>query len=381
MIYLDYNATAPMHPHVLAAMLPYFSEQVGNPSSIHAAGRAVRQGLDEARRRVAAFLAVHESQVVFTSGGTEANNTVLWGCGVRQGFRGHIVTTAVEHSSVLQSCEWLKRAGMEVTLVAVDAHGCVPVEAVVSAIREDTVLVSVMHANNETGVIQPVEEIGAMCRQRALLFHTDAVQSVGKIPVLFDALGAHYLSLSAHKLGGPKGVGALIVDKHTFVEPLLRGGGQERGRRSGTEHVAGVVGCGHAAERVGATQEVEGARIRTLRDMLEARIQAAIPEACVFGQGAARRLPNTTALGISGMHGEALVMNLDLEGFAVSSGSACASGRHQPSHVLMAMGVAADTALSMVRVSLGWQTTQDEVERFVERFISRVKRLRMVSGV
>lgn len=379
MIYLDHNATSPARPQVIEGMLPFFAERAGNPSSVHRAGRAARQGLDVARRRVAALLDVHESQVIFTSGGTEANNTVLFGCAARHGFRGHLLMSAVEHPSVLQACERLQRYGMDLTLVAVDHNGCVSPEEVLSAIRSDTILVSIMHANNETGVMQPVTEIGRACRQASVPLHSDAVQSVGKVPLRFEDLDVDFLSLSAHKFGGPKGVGALIIDKHAQVNALLVGGGQERGRRSGTENLPGIVGCGIAAELAQSVLEEENQRLRNLQHYLEQSIQAAIPECVIFGQNAEKRLPNTTALGVHGIDGETVVMNLDLDGFALSSGSACASGRNQHSHVLVAMGCVTDLMLSMVRVSLGWNTTQEAVERFVVCFTQIIKRLQSLS--
>ncbi|MBF0462210.1 MAG: cysteine desulfurase [Magnetococcales bacterium] len=381
MIYLDHNATSPVHPHVLEGMLPFFTERAGNPSSVHGAGRAARQGLDEARRRVAVLLDVHESQIVFTSGGTEANNMALFGYAARCKFRGHLVTSAVEHPSLLQVCERLKRYGMAVTVVGVDGNGCVRPEEVFAALRADTILVSIMHANNETGVVQPVAEIGQGCRTRspAVAFHVDAVQTVGKIPVRFAALAVDMLSLSAHKFGGPKGVGALVIDKSFVLDPLLVGGGQERGRRAGTENLPGIVGCGLAAERVQTAMAAEHHRLQQLQKHLEAGLQAAIPECLIFGQQAAVRLPNTTALGISGIHGETVVMNLDLAGFAVSSGSACGSGRSQPSHVPTAMGMTSDLASSMVRVSLGWNTAPEDVEQFVVCFAKVIKRLQPFS--
>ncbi|MEO5348191.1 MAG: cysteine desulfurase [Magnetococcus sp. YQC-3] len=377
MIYLDYNATSPMPPQVLAGMLPFFAERVGNPSSVHGPGRLARQGLDEARRQLASRLQVHESQVIFTSGGTEANNIALFGTASRCGFRGHMVVSAVEHPSVLQVGERLAQLGMEVTWLAVDEAGVVRPDALRAAMRADTVLVSIMHANNETGVIQPLAEIATLCRAMAakVAIHTDAVQSGGRVPLSLAALQVDMLSLSAHKLGGPKGVGALIVDKSLALEPLLLGGGQERGRRAGTENVPGIVGFGLAFDWACARMGEESARLLALQQQLERGIQAQLPACQIFGQQAAARLPNTTALGMPGIHGETVVMNLDLEGFAVSSGSACGSGRAKPSHVPLAMGASPDLAAGMVRVALGWETTQEEVERFVVAFVRVIKRL------
>ncbi|MEO5340367.1 MAG: cysteine desulfurase [Magnetococcus sp. MYC-9] len=377
MVYLDHNATSVVRPQVLEGMLPFFSERFGNPASVHGAGRAARQGMDVARRRLAALLEVHESQIIFTSGGTEANVMAVFGCAARHHFSGHLITSAVEHASVLQVCAGMERRGMELTVVGVDADGRVRPEDVCSALRESTRLVSIMHANNETGVMQPVAEIAELCRARVpgIVVHTDAVQSVGKIPLCFEALSVHMLSLSAHKLGGPKGVGALVVDSALLLEPLLVGGGQERGRRSGTENVPAIVGLGLAAELAQHTMAEEQKRLRRLQQQLESQIQNERPDALVMGQSAEQRLPNTTALLVPGIHGETVVMNLDLEGIAISSGSACASGRGQPSHVPLAMGVTAELAASMVRVSMGWNTTSLDVERFVRSFVTVIKRL------
>ena len=380
MTYLDHNATSPLRPQVLEGMLPYFTERAGNPSSVHGAGRTARQGVDEARRRVAALLNVHDSQVMFTSGGTEANNTVIWGSAARGGFRGHIITSTVEHPSILRALERVQNYGVEVTKIGVDSQGVLQPDAVLSAIRPDTQLVSILHANNETGVVQPLAEIGKGCREAGIPLHTDAVQSVGKIPVRFETLAVDFLTLSAHKWGGPQGIGALIVGKRASVIPLLVGGGQERGRRSGTENVPAIVGFGWAAEMVHSSLVEEGKRLCKLRNYLEETIKREIPNCTIFGQQAENRLPNTTALAIQNMEGETLVMNLDLDGFSVSSGSACSSGRTQPSHVPMAMGHSAELAKSIIRVSLGWNTTQEDVERFVAVFLRIIQRLRNLAS-
>lgn len=363
-------------------MRPFLTERYGNPSSIHAAGRSARQGVDEARRQLAALLAVHDSQIIFTSGGTEANHMAIFGQAARCGFRGHLVTSTIEHPSVFQVFKQLQHHGMEVTWVGVDRHGSLRPEAVVAALRADTVLVSIMHANNETGIIQPLAEISQACHAASptLVVHSDAIQSVGKIPVLFESLGVDMLSLSAHKLGGPKGVGALVMAKQMAIDPWLVGGGQERGRRAGTENVPGIVGCGAAAQWVQETLTEEMQRVQQLQQRLERAIQENLPDTLVLGQQAEARLPNTTALALPGIHGETVVINLDLAGYAVSSGSACSSGHNQPSHVPTAMGVAPDLATGMVRISLGWNTTQQEVEHFITRFIDVIKRLQHLSG-
>lgn len=380
MIYLDHNATSPARPEVVDAMLPYLTDRAGNPSSVHGAGRAARKGLDEARRRVAAFLNVHYDRVVFTSGGTESNNAALFGLAAKRGFAGHLVVSAIEHPSVLEAVAVLENRGMAVSRVPVDDQGRVSVDAVRAALRDDTILVSVMHANNETGVVQPIAEIGELCRSGGVVFHSDGVQAVGKLAVDLTELPVDLYAISAHKFGGPKGIGALVMDKSLSLAPLLTGGGQERGRRSGTENLPGIVGFGAAAELLQQQRIEENARLTALRETLEHDMLAAVPGGEVFGAGA-ERLPNTTALGFPGLDGEALVMTMDLEGFAISSGSACASGKMEPSHVIRAMtDDSAALAAGMVRVTLGWNTEEVEVARFVRAFARVVKRLREMAG-
>ncbi|WP_130471391.1 cysteine desulfurase family protein [Candidatus Magnetaquicoccus inordinatus] len=374
MIYLDHNASSPLRPEVLQGMIPYFGERYGNPSSVHAAGRACRQGVDEARRRLAEQLAVHESQIIFTSGGTEANNLALYGQAARHLFQGHILLSAVEHPSVLQCAERLRRHGIELGRIPVDSAGVVQLDELQAQLRSNTILVAVMQANNETGVVQPVEAIARICRLRGIPLLCDAVQSFAKMEIPFNDWQLSLLSLSAHKFGGPKGIGALVVDKPLAVEPLLSGGGQERGRRSGTENVPGIVGFALAAALAGAERPQRVRQWQEWQKQCEQRLQEAIPEIQIAGQ-AAERLANTTALLIPGVHGETLVMSLDLEGIAISSGSACASGRSRPSSVLLEMGFDPELATSMVRISMGWNTTEEEMERFTESLIKGIKRL------
>lgn len=379
MIYLDHNATTAIRPEAVTALLPFLTETPGNPASVHAAGRAARRGLDEARRQVAALFTVHDSQIVFTSGGTESNHAALLGLAARADFRGRLLTSAVEHPSLLHACAVLEQRGMVVTRLPVDGSGRLAVTALRDALDGETVGVSVMHANNETGVLQPVAEIGALCRRAGVPFHVDAVQSAGKLPVGLELFAADLLSVSAHKFGGPKGVGALVVDKRFALEPLLGGGGQERGRRSGTENLSGIVGFGAAAEVARREMAREAARLAGLRDEMEGLLRDKLPELVVFSVDA-ERLPNTSALGLPGLDGETLVMSLDLAGFAVSSGSACSSGRSEPSHVLQAMGVDPALARSLVRVSLGWNTGPEEVSRFVRACTATVNRLKSMAG-
>jgi cysteine desulfurase len=367
---------------LLADPLPY-----GNPSAVHAAGRRARQRLDVARRQVAALFAVHERQVIFTSGGTEANHLALVGCARAAGYRGHVVTSAIEHPSVLESCRLLEELGMDVTRVAPTPAGFLQPGEVQAALRPDTRLVSIMAANNETGVIQPVAAIAGICRAQGIPLHTDAVQLAGRHWLDLSALPVSLLSVSAHKLGGPTGVGALIHAADYPVMPVLVGGGQEYQRRSGTENISGIVGFGMAAARyTPETIATEQSRMHAMREILETRLQQSMTGCIVFGSEAQgddgasdRRLANTVAFAVPGLEGATLVMHLDLAGFAVSGGAACASGKLGTSHVLHAMGIPELLARGMVRVSLGWTTQPEEVHRFADALIRTVERLRAVA--
>jgi cysteine desulfurase len=365
--YLDYNATAPVRRAVAAAMAEALAT-VGNPSSVHGFGRAARARLETAREQVAALVGARPAQVVFTSGGTEANNLALIGAD-----RERVFVTAVEHDSVL------KATAAETT--PVDRSGVVDLGALerLLAARPEPAVVAVMLANNETGVIQPVIEAARIARARGALLHCDAVQAAGKMAVDFAALGADLMTLSAHKLGGPAGVGALIVADHVQFAARQRGGGQERGRRAGTENVAGIVGFGVAAE-IAAAELVAMAAIGDLRDDLERRAVAAVPGAILFGREA-QRLANTSCLALPGVTSELQVMALDLAGVAVSAGSACSSGKLQPSHVLRAMGSDAVTAGSAIRISLGWGSTADDVDRFLEAWCALAARSRATGSL
>lgn len=371
--YLDHNATTPLDERVLEAMLPHLRAGFGNPSSLHGFGRAARAALDRAREQVGALVGAHPSQVVFTSGGTEANNTALKGAAARAPG-GAIAVSAVEHASVLEPAAALGRQGHEVTRVAVDGDGRVTAEALATALAGTPALVSVMAANNETGTVQDIAAIAAAARERGALFHTDAVQMAGKLPLDFAASGAHLMSLSAHKLYGPKGVGALVVDKAVDWEPLLHGGGQERGRRGGTENLAGIVGFGRAAELAAAELADHQGRMQALRDRLEARLAEAVPEALVLAPEA-ERLPNTVMLAVPGLDGETLLLGLDQAGFAVSSGAACGSAKTEPSHVLAAMGIPNETAQCSLRVTLGRDNTEEDVDAFVAALRQQVAQL------
>ncbi|MEO5365297.1 MAG: cysteine desulfurase [Magnetococcus sp. WYHC-3] len=379
MIYLDHNASAPLRPEAAQAVMRLLDPALGNPSSVHGPGRAARKVLDEARRDVAAGLGVHPGRVVFTSGGTEANAWALWGVAQVRGFRGRLLISAVEHPSVRAPAQALAGLGMEVVRCPVDGQGLVDPDTLESLLTAETVLVALMHANNETGVIQPVAEVARRCRARGVPLLVDAVQSFGKIPLSPDALGAALVSLSAHKLGGPKGVGALVCDNILDLAPLVSGGGQERGRRSGTENLLGIAGFAAVVAPALAQLDAESARLRELRDALEVRLLEELPALVVLG-ASAPRLPNTSLLAIPGVEGETLLMALDLAGCAASAGSACSSGRTTPSPVLEAMGVDPVLARGALRVSLGWNTSAADVERFSRVLLETVRRLHSLAS-
>lgn len=379
MIYLDHNATTAMRPGILAAMLPYLEGPSGNPTSVHGFGRRARQGLDLARRQVAQLFGVHESLVCFTSGATEANNLAILGVSGMRNQPGHAITSRIEHPSVLAAFDLLAQEGHHVSFLNVDGAGRVNPEELRTTLQPDTFLVSVMHANNETGVIQPIHTLGEICREAGVLFHTDAVQSVGRIPWRYETLPADLISLSAHKLGGPMGVGALIMERTVPLQPRIVGGGQERGWRAGTPNLSGIVGLGAVAQILSCHPQEEIATMTRLRNHMEGELMGNIPGLVLFS-GEAERIPNTSMVGIDQIHGETLVMNLDLAGIGVSSGAACASGKGEGSHVLGAMGVSVALAQSAIRISLGWNTQMFEVERLIQQLISIVARLRGGSG-
>lgn len=376
---MDHAATSPLRPEVLEAMLPWLAQHHGNPSSIYQAGRRARRALDEARDVVAYALGAHPSEIVFTSGGTEADNLALKGP-VRAAMVGgerrrRLVTTQVEHPAVLRSARTVQELGWQVTFLPVDREGTVQVAAAEEAIGPDTFLVSVMHANNEVGTIQPVEEVARLCARHGALFHVDAVQSFGKLPVRVDELGCDLLSLSAHKLGGPKGVGCLYVRKGTPLMPLLDGGAQEREMRAGTENVAGIVGFAKAVELALARREAACARLESLGERLAQGILAAVPGARRSG-APQRRVPGIVHFVFEGIDSESLLLNLDLQGIAASSGSACSSGSLEPSHVLLAMGLTKEEARGSLRLSLGEGNTEEEVDQVVAAVSRIVQRLR-----
>ena len=357
--YLDNNATTPLEPRALEAMLPWLEGRCGNPSSVHRAGRRARQAVDEARERVAALAGARPDEIVFTSGGTEASNLAIKGVAARR-EPGLMAVSAIEHPCVLEAADTLRARGWEIASLGVDPSGQVRGEAVDAVLSRQPALVSVMWANNETGVLQDVPALAARVTGDTL-FHSDAVQAAGKVPLDFRAAGLHLMTLSAHKLRGPQGIGALLVRRDVPLDPLTHGGGQERGRRPGTENLAGIVGFGVAAELARTELDARAAHMGRLRDRLEAEL-AAIPGIRIVA-GHAPRLPNTVLVLLPGMEGETLLMGLDRAGIAVSSGSACSSGKREPSHVLAAMGIPADEALSAVRISLGPQNTEADVTR------------------
>lgn len=365
-IYLDHAATTPVHPDVLAEMLPFFTESGHNPSSLHAEGREARAGLDRARDRVAAALGVGRKEITFVGSGSEADNQAILGAARAHRGRGaHVVSTEIEHHAVLHALDALRDEGFEITLLPVDERGSVDPAAFARALRDDTVLASVMYANNELGVLQPIAELAGLARARGVIFHTDAVQAAAWIDVRPRELGVDLLSLSAHKFYGPKGVGVLYVRDGLALQPLVYGGGQEFGRRSGTENVAGIVGLAAALERVVATLPQRAQRISRLRDKFERGLQARVPEIRINGAGAPR-LPNTSNVSFDGLDSEALLMRFDLEGIAVSAGSACTSGALEPSHVIAALHVDPRWQRGVIRFSLGEGTTEEEIDRVLE---------------
>ena len=380
-VYLDNAATTRVHPEVVQAMLPYFTEQYGNPSSPHSWGQEAEAALMRARAQVAAALnASKPEEIIFTGGGSESDNMVLRGVAHAYARKGrHIITSAVEHHAVLHTLEAMEREGLaEVTYLPVDADGLVAVQDVADAIRPDTILVSIMFANNEVGTIMPVAEIGALCRERGVLFHTDAVQAVGHVPVDVQAQNIDLLSLSAHKFHGPKGIGALYVKKGVRVPALLLGGAQERGKRAGTENVPGIVGLGAAIERASAHLEEHAAHMRSLRDRLIAGVEQRIPDVKLNGHRT-KRLPGNVNFSIRYIEGESILLMLDINGVAASSGSACTSGSLDPSHVLLAMGLTHEVAHGSLRMTLSEFTTEQEIDYVLELLPKIVERLRAMS--
>ena len=380
-VYLDHNATTPVDPEVLQAMLPYFADEFGNASSIHSFGQQTRAAVERARESVAALMGARPAEIVFTSGGTESDNVAVFGVvAAARGERKHVITTTVEHHAVLNACQALEQRGVEVTYVPVGCDGRVAPDDMRRSIRPETVLITVMHANNELGTLQPIEEIGRIAAQADVYFHSDAVQSAGKVPIDVNRLGADLLSISGHKLYGPKGVGALYVRKGTRLEPLFYGGHHERDRRPGTENVAGIVGLGRAAELARERMAEEAARLAALRDRLEQGLLEQVPHARVNGSRAFRT-PNTTNITFPFVEGGALVIALDLKGVACSTGAACSSGAIEPSHVLTAIGLPPEEARASLRFSLGHRNAEEDVEFALAVVPGVVKHLRELSPV
>lgn len=376
-IYLDYNATTPLDPRVADAMAQCLTLEYGNPSSMYALGRSARALIDEARERVAALTGARPGELSFTGGGSESNNTAVKGTALRLATKGrHIITSAVEHASVMESTAFLERSGFEVTRLGVDSGGLIDPGELSDSIRDDTVLVSIIWANNETGSLMPVDRIGEVCRGRGVLFHSDAVQALGKVDIDLKELPVDMMSFSAHKLYGPKGVGALYVRSGFAPEPLIHGGGQERGRRSGTENVAGILGFGLACELMMGEMAGVNERVRGLRARLLEGLTRAVEGFTVNG-GA---LVNTLNVSFEGVSGEALVMALDLEGIAVSTGSACSEGNVDASHVLLAMGLTEDQASGSVRFSLGRYTREEDIARVLEVLVRLLERIRLAGS-
>jgi len=378
-IYLDYAATTPTHPDVIAAMLPYFADVFGNPSSIHSFGQEVRGAIDEARENVASLIGAGSDEIVFTSGGTEADNYAIKGVAYANEHKGkHIITTTIEHHAVIEPLKFLERQGFDVTYLPVDEYGLVDPQDVRDAITNKTVLVSVMHANNEVGTIEPIAEIGEITREAGVYFHTDAVQTVGHIPVNVNELGVDLLSISAHKLYGPRGVGALYVRKGTKLVSFMQGGEQERGHRASTENTPGIVGFGKAIEISQKELHDEIKRLSILRNNLIDGLLERIENIRLNGHPT-KRLPNNINVSIEFVEGESMLLNLDLEGIAVSTGSACSSSNLEPSYVLLALGLSHEQAHSSLRFTLGSETTQEDIDRVLDVLPRVVAKLRAMS--
>ena len=376
---MDHSATTPVAAEVLEAMLPYFSQRFGNASSLHGFGREAKEALEESRQRVARLLNAHPGEIVFTSGGTESDNLALRGIAYKNRNSGrHIITSQIEHPAILETCRSLEQEGFSVTYLPVNREGLIELSELERAIRPDTILISIMHANNEVGTIQPLEEVGRLAADRDIYLHTDAVQTVGKIPVDVEAMGADLLSLSAHKLYGPKGVGALYIRRGTKMQSLSTGGGHERNLRSGTENVAGIVGLARAADLAGEEMAAEGQRLSQLRDRLADLVLGRVKDAWVNGS-MEKRLPGSLNFGFSYVEGESLLLYLDSKGIAVSTGSACSSHKLEPSHVLLALGLKPEECHGSLRITMGRSNNQEQVDYVAECISEAVERFRAMS--
>jgi len=376
-VYLDHNASTQVHPEVVAAMLPYFGERFGNASSVHSFGREAREGLEIAREQIADFLRVGKEEVAFTSGGTESDNLAIKGVAGTRGA-GHIITSEIEHHAVLRTCQFLESQGFAVTYLPVDSDGLVVPDAVRSAIRPDTILITIMHANSEVGTIQPAEAIGRIARERGIPFHVDAVQTFGKIPIDLEAFGIDLLSFSSHKIYGPKGVAGLYIRKGIKMVSVQHGGEHERRRRAGTENVSGIVGFGKAVEIRSREMDTEAVRLTALRNRFWDGVRARVPEVRLNGHPT-RRLPGTLNMCFRHVESESIVLGLDLKGVGVSAGSACTSGNVEPSYVLVAMGVPLDWAMGSVRATLGRENTDEDIDYVLAVLPPLVERIRKLS--
>ncbi|HKA63961.1 MAG TPA: cysteine desulfurase family protein [Methylomirabilota bacterium] len=373
-VYLDHNASTPVHPEVVDAMLPYFSERFGNPSSVHGFGRAAREGLETAREQIAHFLRVGKEEIVFTSGGTESDNMAVKGVAMAR-RSGHIITSKIEHHAVLRAVQNLETMGFAATYLDVDGFGMVDPDALRRAIRPDTILISIMHANSEIGTIQPARELGAIAREHNIPFHMDAVQTFGKVPIDLDAFNIDLISFSGHKIYGPKGVAGLYIKKGTKMVSVQHGGEHERRRRAGTENVASIVGFGKAIEIRARDMAEEAQRLTTLRERLWEGLSRRVPEVRLNGHPT-QRVPGTCNVCFRHVESESIVLGLDLKGIGVSAGSACTSGNVEPSYVLVAMGVPLDWAMGAVRHSLGRSTTAEDIDYVIESTEPLVAKLR-----
>ena len=378
-IYLDYAATTPTHPDVSKAMRPYLRDFFGNPSSMHSIGQEARVAVEESRDKVASMIGASSEEIVFTGGGTEADNFALKGMAyANDSKKNHIITSSIEHHAVLETCKFLERLGFSVTYLPVDGYGLVDPDDVKRAITEKTLLISVMHANNEVGTVEPIAEIGKIAREAGISFHTDAVQTAGHIPVKVDDLGVDMLAMSAHKLGGPKGVGALYVRKGTRIVSFVHGGEQEKGRRASTENVPGIVGFSKAAEMAQRESEKEAKRLTVLRDKLTNGLMGRIEHVHLNGHPT-RRLPNNINMSVDGVEGEHMLLNLNARGICVSTGSACSSSSSEPSHVLLALGLSHEQARGSIRLSLGRETAERDIDRVLAVLPDVVNELRAMA--
>ena len=378
-VYLDHAATTPTHPEVVKAMLPYFTDAFGNPSSIYSCGQEARGAIEEARTKVAELIGARSEEIIFTSGGTEADNFALKGVAYANENKGnHIITTPIEHHAVTEVCKFLQRRGFRITYLPVDEYGLVDPQDIKKAITDKTILISVMHANNEVGTVEPIGEIGKVAREAGVYFHTDAVQTVGHIPVNVDELNVDLLSISAHKLYGPKGVGSLYVRKGIKLASLIHGGAQERNRRAGTENVPAIMGFGKAIELAGRAVDKEAERLSYLRDKLIKSLVERIDHIRLNGHPR-KRLPNNVNVSVDFVEGESMLLNLDLEGICASTGSACSSASLEPSHVLLALGLPPEQAHGSLRFTLGRENTEEDIERVLEVLPRIVAKLRAMS--